>query len=152
MFTLDPDELETPWYRPFGGTLPVKSRISRKPSSHNDASVDMSGIPVVQAATLMSLAAKSRLREQMVLDVVKLSRVAVEAVGKERRPLAKASCHWQNDVSLGVTVGLSRGVAAGRMDSGGLGVVLPCASAKRSQLLPEVFDACSYVGCRLFII
>ena len=36
--------------------------------------------------------------------------------------------------------------AAGRMESG---VALPCASAKRTRLLPEVFDDCSYVGCGL---
>ena len=32
------------------------------------------------------------------------------------------------------------GVVAGLSASGGLGVALPCASAKRSRLLPEVFD------------
>ena len=31
------------WYRLFGGTLPVKSRRSGKPSSLNDASVDARG-------------------------------------------------------------------------------------------------------------
>ena len=40
-------------------------------------------------------------------------------------------------------------VAAGRLDSGGLGVALPCASAKCSRLLLEVFDDCSRAGCRL---
>ena len=35
------------------------------------------------------------------------------------------------------------------MGSGGLDVALPCASAKRSRLFPEVFDDCSSVGLRL---
>ena len=37
---------------------------------------------------------------------------------------------------LTATLGSSGGVAAGLMDSGGLGVALPCASAKRFLLLP----------------
>ena len=40
---------------------------------------------------------------------------------------------------LAATLGSSSGVAAGLTVSGGLGVALPCASAKRSQLLPENF-------------
>ena len=69
------------------------------------------------------------------LDVAKLTRAAVEAVGKERRLAA------------------GRGPAAGKMTSlkaatlgpsGGV-VALPCASAKRSRLFPEVFDGCSSV-------
>ena len=47
---------------------------------------------------------------------------------------------------LAATLGL---VVAGRMDVGDLGVALPCASAKRARLLPEVFDDWSYVGRRL---
>ena len=35
------------------------------------------------------------------------------------------------------------------MNSGGLLVALPCASAKRSRFLPEVFDDCSCVGRKL---
>ena len=50
---------------------------------------------------------------------------------------------------LAATLGPSSGVAAGLMDSGGLSVALPCASAKRYRLLLEVFDDCSYVGGRL---
>ena len=51
---------------------------------------------------------------------------------------------------LPATLGHSRGgVAAGRMESRGLGVALPCASATRSRLLPEVFDHCSCAGCRV---
>ena len=37
----------------------------------------------------------------------------------------------------------------GVMVPGGLGVALPCASAKRSRHLPEVFDDYSYVCRRL---
>ena len=50
---------------------------------------------------------------------------------------------------LASTLGSSGGVAAGLMDSGGLGVALPCASAKRSRCLPEGFDDCSRGGRRL---
>ena len=106
-FTLDPDELETPWYRLFRGTLPFESKISRKPSPLNDA---------LQAATVRSLAAKSKRQERMVLDVGKLTRAASK-----------------NDVSLGRNAGSFR---RGRMDSGGLGVALPCDS---------------YVGCGVII-
>ena len=90
VFVLDPDKLQTPWHRLVGGTLPVKSRISREPSPLNDASVDVSsGMLVLQAATVLSLGAKPRLWERKVLDVAKLTRVAVEVVGKERRPVAE---------------------------------------------------------------
>ena len=56
------------------------------------------GMLVVRAATVLSLGAKSRL-QRFVLNVVKLTRAAVEAVGKERRPVAGTSCHRQNDAS-----------------------------------------------------
>ena len=144
LFTQDLDELETPWYRPFGGTLHVKSRISRRPSPLNDASVDVSGGMLVVQATVLSLAAKSRV-QRTVLDVAKLTRVAVEAVGKDRRPVAGASRLRQNDVSRGRNAGsLPR-----RIHSGGLGVTMLGASAERSRLLSDVFDDCSCVGCRL---
>ena len=44
---------------------------------------------------------------------------------------------------LAATLGSSGGVAAGLKVSGGLGAALPCASGKRSRLLPEVFNDCS---------
>ena len=47
---------------------------------------------------------------------------------------------------LAATLDHSGGVAAGHMNSGGLGVALPCASAKRSRLLPGVSEDRSYVG------
>ena len=50
---------------------------------------------------------------------------------------------------LATTLDSSSGVAAGLMDSGGLGVALPCASPKRSRPLLEVFDDCLHVGRRL---
>ena len=50
---------------------------------------------------------------------------------------------------LAATLGASDGVAAGLMESGGFGVVLACASATRSRLLPEVVDDCSCVGRKL---
>ena len=42
----------------------------------------------------------------MMLDVVKLARAAVEAVGKERRLVAGPSRRRQNDVSAGRDSGL----------------------------------------------
>ena len=112
------------WYRLFSGMLPGKSRI---PNLLNDVFADVSGRML--ATTVLPLEAKYRRRERMVLDVVKLTRAVVEAVA--------------------ATLGPSGGVAAGRMSSGGLGVGLPCASAKPSRLFPEVFDDCSNVGCKL---
>ena len=50
---------------------------------------------------------------------------------------------------LTATLGPPGGVAAGRIDSGGLGVALPCASAKRSRVRPEFFDDCSSVSRRV---
>ena len=87
---------------------PSNQGFSRIPSLLNDDSVDVSGgMLVVQAATVLSLAAKPRLREGR-CDVAKLTRAAVEAVGKERRPVAGASRHQQNDVSLGRNAGSLR--------------------------------------------
>ena len=110
------------------------------------ASEDVSG-GTVQAATVLSLGTKSMLQEWMVLGVAKLTRAAVEVVGKERRPAAGASRRRQNDVSLGRNAG-SLWRRSG-VSHGGLGVALPCACAKRSRLPPEVFGDCSYFGCRL---
>ena len=45
---------------------------------------------------------------------------------------------------------LGRCVAVGLMDSGRLGVVLPCASARCSRLPPEVFDDCSCLLSQAF--
>ena len=45
----------------------------------------------------------------------------------------------------------SRGVSAGLMDSGGLGVALPCASAKHFRLYLQVFDVCSYFGRSIWL-
>ena len=55
------------------------------------------------------------------------------------------SDHRQNDVSLGRIAGFLQRRCAGLVVSGGLGVALPSASAKRSRLVLEVFDDCSYV-------
>ena len=60
--------------------------------------------------------------------------------------MAGSSRHRQNDFSVG-RCGPSGGVVAGLTGSGGLGVGLPCASARRSRLFPEVVDDCSSV-CR----
>ena len=73
-------------------------------------------------------------------------------------PVAKSKCRWRGALAtdkmtslVAATLGPSGGVAAGRMISEGLGLALPCPSAKRSRLLPEVFDDCSYVGRRLYL-
>ena len=50
---------------------------------------------------------------------------------------------------LAATPGPSGSDVSGLAGSGGLGVALPCVSAKRSRLLPEVFDDCSSVSRRL---
>ena len=65
-------------------------------------------------ATVLALEAKYRRRERMVLDVVKLSRTAVEAVGKERSSVVGAMMSL-----LAATLDPSGGVVAGRMNSGG---------------------------------
>ena len=88
--------------------------------------------------------AKSVLQQWTMLDATMLTRAAVEAMGKERRPAADTwSRRRQHDVFGGRNAGYLR------RRWGGLGVALPCASAKRSRLLPDFFDDCSYVGRRL---
>ena len=113
-FTLDPGALETLWYRLSGGTLSVTSRISRKPSPLNDASVDVSGGTLVDlAATVLSLDARSRLQERMVLDVAKLTRAAVQVAGKERAGGRLGSRPWEREEGQR----WERGPAAGKMTS-----------------------------------
>ena len=65
------------------------------------------GLLVVQAATVLPSEPKSRLW-RLVLDVVTLTKAAVEALGKGRRQVAEAFLHWQNDVSLGRNAGFWR--------------------------------------------
>ena len=50
---------------------------------------------------------------------------------------------------LAATLGLYSDVAASLVGSGEFGVALPCASAERSRVLPEVFDDSSSVCRRL---
>ena len=83
--------------------------------------------------------AKSRLQERIV------GRGTTDKGRGRGRWKGKMAGGGQNDVSVGRNAG-SGGVAADLMDSGGIGVALPCASAKRSRLLPEVVDDCSYGG------
>ena len=101
---------------------------------------------MVQAATLLSLVVKFRLWERMVVHVAKLTRAAVEVVGKEGRWRWRPATSKMTSL-LAATLGPFGGVAAGHKE--GLGVALPYTSARRSRLFPEVFDDCSYVGCRL---
>ena len=70
-----------PWRCLSGGTLPVKSRISRKTNLLNEDFADAPGGKlVVLAATMLATGAKSMFEEWMVLDVGKLTRAALEAV------------------------------------------------------------------------
>ena len=85
---------------------------------------------MVLGATVLALGAKSRRGA----DGAGRS----NSVGKERRTVKGATM-----------MPLLAGSSGGRMDSGGLGVALPCASAKRSRLFHEVFDDCSSAGCKL---
>ena len=62
-----------------------------------------------------------------------------------RWPVAGASRHQRNAVSTGP----SNDVEDGLVVSGGLGLALPSAPAKRSRLLLDVFDDCPYGGCKL---
>ena len=82
---------------------------------------------------------KVRPLERMVLDVVKLTRAAVEAGEKKEG-------WWRERPATGEMMSLLAAAleylprrCAGLMDSGGLGVALPCASAKRSRFLPGIF-------------
>ena len=93
-FTLDPDELETPWFRLF---VPVKPRISRKPSPLNDATVDVSGgMLVVHGATVLALAAKSKRWERIGLDVVELTRAEERSVAGERPGCGGSHGFWRS--------------------------------------------------------
>ena len=96
------------WFRLFGGMLPVKD--FKKPNLLNDDPADVSGGTLVQlAATVLALEAKSRRREQMVLDVGKLTRAALEAVWKGRRPSEVAwSRRRQYDVTTNRNAGFLR--------------------------------------------
>ena len=68
--------------------------------------------------------------------------------GEVQAPGTDGAGRGRADKGRGQGHGKERNQVAG-MDSGGLGVPLFCASAKRSRLLPEVFDDRSYVGRRL---
>ena len=89
----------------------------RKPNLLNDASADVSvGMLGVLAATVLPLEAKPRSGGRMMLDVVKMTKAAVEVVGKERRPVAGRPATSIMTPLLAATLGPSRCVAAGRMD------------------------------------
>ena len=117
------------------GDAVVPSR--RRRVAPGDASVDGRGrILELQAATSPPPEAKSRLRELMVQDVANLTRGLVEVVGEER---------WPQSL-LAAALGDSGGSAAGFVESGGSGVALLVASARRCRLFPELFVNCSCVG------
>ena len=83
---------------------------------------------------VLTLEAKSRRQERMVLDFVKLTWAAITTVEKER--MAGGGRHpatGKMKSLLAAALGPSGGVAAGLSVSGGLGVVRPCGSAKRFQ-------------------
>ena len=116
----------------------------------NDDRADVSGGMLAElAATVLALEAMSRLERRMVLDVVKLTRAAVEVAGKGRRPVGGCPATSNMTSLLAAALRHSSRVAAGRLGSGGLGVSLLCGSAKRSRLLPEVCDDFSCAGCKL---
>ena len=133
-----------PWYRLFGGMLPVNSRISKETEpaqrrfrgrvwwSACGAGGDGAGAGGKVQAPGTDGAGRG-----------KADKGRGRSRGKARRPVAGLSRPRQNGVSLGRNAG-SLG-----MESGGHSVALPCASAKRSCLLPEVFDDYSYAGCKL---
>ena len=86
-----------------------------------DAPVDVSGgMQVVQAATVLSLVAKSRRRERKVLDVAMLIRAAVEVWERKESRWRERPATSKMMSLLAATLGPSSGVAAGRTDSGGL--------------------------------
>ena len=115
--------------------MPVKSRISRKPNLLTTVSVDVSGgMLVVQAATVLSLG--SNVKAPVADGAWRGKADKGRGCGRERK-----EGRWRKHPTTGkmtsllpATLGHSGGVAAGRMESGGLGVALPCASAKRSRL------------------
>ena len=98
-------------------------------------------------ATVLSPIAKGSCYS-LVLDMVKLTWAAAAGEYVVNWSVAGPSRHWRNDFIAGRNAG-SLGSAAGLMDSGGLGGTLPCASAKRSRIPPEVFDDRSRAGCKL---
>ena len=69
------------------------------------------------------------------------------AGGKVQAP--RTDCAGRGEADEGL--GRGRGEEGGRRVAGGLGVALPCPSAKRSRLVPQVFDDRSYAGS-LFVI
>ena len=73
---------------------------------------------MAEAATLLSTETKSRIHDLVMYLLTWATATAVEMV---RWPVAGASRHRRHDVSVGRNVGPSGGVAAGLVDSGGLG-------------------------------
>ena len=69
-----------------------------------------------------------------------MGKVHAPGVDGAGRGTVEALAAGKNTCPLAATLGSSCGVAAGPMVLGALGVVLPCASAKRSRLLPEFCD------------
>ena len=83
------------------------------------------------------------------LDVAKLTLALVGVVGKERRLVALASRHRQNDVPLGRNDGSLQRL---RRVAWNLEVLVWRCCARLPNVLGsflEVFDDCLYVGCRL---
>ena len=110
-------------------------------------------VPVWRGAGCVSgdrVGEKSTLREWTVPETT-LTRAVIEAVEEKRMPAAGAWSRRNMTSLVAAALGTSSDVAAGLLNSGGLGVALPCVSAKRSRsrVLPEVCDACSHVGRRL---
>ena len=107
------------------------------------------GILEVQAAA-PPLGSRSKLQWRIVQGVAKVTRGVIEDVEEERRPVAVAwSRHRLMTSLLAATLGA---FAAGLSESGGAGVALPCASARRCRPLPDVFADCLVLVASLLLM
>ena len=127
--------------------MPIESRITRKQRRLNDASVDVSGgMAVVLAATVLALEAKSRVGAD---GAGRGDKGRGRGRGKGKKGGDGLPATGKVMSLFAATLGPSSGVATGRKDCGGFVVALPCVSARRSRLFPEVFDERSSVSRRL---
>ena len=98
------------------------------------------GLLEVQAATAPPLEIRSKHGWRMVQGVAKLTRGVVEPVEMERRPVAESVVPPPARKRPSCRNAGSLGKRSGGLKSGGGGVALPYACARRAWLLPEVLD------------